>query len=245
MNAEGRSFEPTILYPANNNQFPEWRSRRSISQLFRTQLFSFPTFRADCCQSLPLAHCCVCWRSRLWKWLWALWADIALYLRHRVFASLRRGGCHYVLFRHLALATSTGLNYECTDAPTDTRRIANLLQNETRQQMTLSEFVSKFARHCGIAGWAGGWAVALWASACEHWACASVADGPKFTFVLEAWSLKLISWIVRGLGSEDAMWWEIIPSAAVIGTVFWIVPTLSEQVAKALYNTVSSAFTQG
>lgn len=33
------------------------------------------------------------------------------------------------------------------------------------------------------------------------------------------------------------MWWEIIPSAAVIGTVFWIVPTLSEQVAKALYNT--------
>ena len=86
-----------------------------------------------------------------------------------VIASLRRGGCHYVLFRHLALATSTGLNYECTDAPTDTRGIANLLQNETRQQMTLSEFVSKFARHCGIAaGWAGGWAVALWASACEQ-----------------------------------------------------------------------------
>jgi len=33
------------------------------------------------------------------------------------------------------------------------------------------------------------------------------------------------------------MWWEILPSAAIIGTVFWVIPTLSEQIGKALYNT--------
>ena len=35
------------------------------------------------------------------------------------------------------------------------------------------------------------------------------------------------------------MWWEILPSAAIIGTVFWVIPTLSEHIGKALYNTVS------
>ena len=45
MNAEGWSFEPTILYPANNNQFPEWRSRRSISQLVISYTIMYSVFR--------------------------------------------------------------------------------------------------------------------------------------------------------------------------------------------------------
>ena len=48
----------------------------------------------------------------------------------------------------------------------------------------------------------------------------------------------------RILSCSATMWWEIIPSAAVIGAVLWTVPTINEQVAKALYNTVSSIGTR-
>ena len=117
----------------------------------------------------------------------------------------RLGGCHYVLFRHLALATSIGLNYDCTDAFTDIRLPTCVHLNVNRQQMTLTNSLAEENKkkvHNSSCGW----------SIKEKLNC---------------------------LPLSPAMWWEIIPSAAVIGTIFWVLPTLSEQLAKALYNTVS------
>ena len=33
------------------------------------------------------------------------------------------------------------------------------------------------------------------------------------------------------------MWWEILPSAAIIGGIFWALPTASELLCKGIYNT--------